>query len=144
MIILLDTNVISELMRPYPDQMVLAWFDAHSDSDLWTSAVVIAELLSGIDLMPVGRKERALREQVEGMIAEDFPSRILDFELEAARQYGQVVASRQRIGRPINEMDAQIAAIARVHGAILATRDTDDFLECDVPLINPWAEKQRD
>jgi toxin FitB len=136
--ILLDTNVISELMRPDPDQTVLAWFDAHSDGDVWTSAVVIAELLSGIDLMPMGRKQRALREHVEGMIAEDFLGRILDFDLDAARQYGQVLAARQRMGRPIDEMDAEIAAVARVHGATLATRNTNDFIECGLTVVNPW------
>ena len=136
--ILLDTNVISELMRPDPDRAVLAWFDTHADGEAWTSAVVVAELLSGIDLMPSGRRQRTLREHVEAMIAEDFLGRILDFDLEAARHYGRILAVRQRMGRPIDEMDAEIAAIARVHGATLATRNTDDFYECGVTVVNPW------
>jgi len=96
-------------------------------------------LPSGIDIMPAGRKQKALREAVEGMIAEDFRGQILNFDLPAARCYGQILSSRQRIGRRINEMDAQIAAIAKVHGATLATRNTNDFIACDLRLVNPWS-----
>ena len=137
--ILLDTNVISEIMRERPDPAVKAWLRARPRKEFWTASVVIAELLSGIDLMPVGRKQRALREAVEGMIAEDFRGQILNFDLSAARHYGKILSSRQQIGRPIREMDAQIASIARVHDASLATRDIDDFLICDVTLVNPWS-----
>lgn len=136
--ILLDTNVISETMRVRPDSAVLTWLDAHPAEELWTASVVIAELLSGIDLMPAGRKQKVLRDAVEGMIAEDFQGRIFSFDLDAARQYGQILASRSRMGRPIREMDAQIAAIARVHSATLATRNTGDFAFCDLKLVNPW------
>jgi predicted nucleic acid-binding protein len=139
--ILLDTNVISELMRPLPDPDAVAWLSRHPRRNLWTSSVVIAELLSGIELMHSGRKQRVLREAVEGMISEDFRGQILEFDLESARQYGLVLSTRQRMGRPIHEMDAQIAAIARVHNATLATRNISDFLSCDVALVNPWPDE---
>jgi hypothetical protein len=137
--ILLDTNVISEMMRPRTDPVVAAWFRKQPADEIWTSSVVIAELLSGIDLMPAGRKQKALREDVERMIKEDFRGRILVFDLDAARQYGQILSARQRIGRPINEMDAEIAAVAKAHSADLATRNRSDFLACGLTLIDPWA-----
>src|ERR1039457_7123477 len=99
--ILLDTNVVSETMRERPDQRVRAWLRALPRTDVWTASVVIAELLSGIELMPSGRKQRALREAVEDMITEDFRGQILTFNLPAARQYALILASRQQIGRPI-------------------------------------------
>ncbi|MGH9605167.1 MAG: type II toxin-antitoxin system VapC family toxin [Terracidiphilus sp.] len=142
--IVLDNNVISEMMRVLPDQGVSAWLDAQPPEELWTTSIVIAELLSGIESMPVGRKQRTLPEAVERMIAEDFRGQILSFDLDAARHYGQILASRSRLGRPIREMDAQIAAIARVHGATLATRDTGDFAFCDLKLVNPWTAGQVD
>ena len=136
--ILLDTNVISEMMRERPEQAVSAWLDKQPEEELWTASVVLAELLSGIDMMPVGRKQKALSEAVEGMIAEDFRGQILDFDLRAARQYGQILAARRKMGRPIREFDAQIAAIAMVYGATLATRNTPHFEHCGIQLVNPW------
>jgi predicted nucleic acid-binding protein len=91
-------------------------------------------------MMLAGRKQKALREAVEGMIAEDFRSQILDFDLRAARKYGQIFAARREMGRPIREFDAQIAAIASVHGAALATRDVSDFDACGLTVIDPWLE----
>ena len=94
--------------------------------------------------MPAGRKQEALRYAVEGMIAEGFRGQILTFDLAAARHYGQIPSSRQRIGRRIREMGAQIASIARVHGATLATRDIDDFLVYDLVLANPWSDNPQE
>lgn len=137
--ILLDTNVISEMMRKQPEPAVSAWLDSQPEDELWTASVVLAELLSGIDLMPVGRKQKSLREAVEGMIAEDFQGQILDFDLRAARQYGQVLAIRRGMGRPIREFDAQIAAVAKVYGATLATRNVNGFVGCGLKIIDPWS-----
>jgi predicted nucleic acid-binding protein len=137
--ILLDTNVISEMMRVRPEPSVSTWLDKYPKEELWTASIVLAELLSGIDLMPTGRKQKVLREAVEAMIAEDFQGRILDFDLRSARHYGQILATRRDLGRPIREFDAQIAAIASVHGAILATRDVNDFAACGLTIINPWS-----
>lgn len=139
--ILLDTNVISEMVRKRPDPGVLNWIRAHPRSEFWTASVVIAELLSGIELMPAGRKQRALREAIDEMIIEDFRGQILTFNLPAARQYAQILAVRQQMGRPIREIDAQIAAIARVHGATLATRNGNDFAACNLAVVNPWDRK---
>jgi toxin FitB len=135
---LLDTNVISEAMRERPDSTVRAWFREQSRSDLWTTSVTIAELLFGIESLASSRKQKVLRDAVEGMLAEDFKGKVLTFNLAAARQYAQLVASRQRAGRPIRELDAQIAAIARANGATLVTRNVNDFAACDVPVLNPW------
>jgi hypothetical protein len=139
--ILLDTNVISELMRPRPERAVTIWQQAYPKNSFWTASVVIAELLSGIELMSAGRKQSALREAVEGMIAEDFRGRVLKFDLPAARNYGQILSSRKRIGRPIREMDALIAATALANGATLATRNTADFENCGVQLVDPWRSR---
>ncbi len=136
--ILLDTNVISEYLRERPDPSLSAWLDSHPEEDLWTTSVVLAELLSGVEMMPSGRRQKGLRDAVEKMISEDFRGQILTFNLPAARQYAQILAARRKIGRPIREMDAQIASIARVHSATLATRDVDDFAGCNLAVVNPW------
>jgi predicted nucleic acid-binding protein len=136
--ILLDTNVISELMRPRPEPAVSRWLMAMPREECWTTSVVIAELLSGIESMPPGRKQRALREAIEGMIAEDFRGQIFSFDLDSARRYGPILSARQRIGRPISQLDAQIAAIAQAHKATLATRNIRDFEHCGIELVNPW------
>jgi hypothetical protein len=138
---LLDTNVISETMLDRPDSAVSAWVDAQPRNELWTASVVIAELLAGIETMPAGQKQLALREAVEDMVLDDFYGQILPFNLPAARHYAQILATRQKMGRPIREMDAQIAAIASAHGATLVTRDVNDFAGCNLTVVNPW-EKQ--
>jgi len=136
--ILLDTNVVSEMMRERPDPDVRGWLRQLPRANVWTTSVVIAELLAGIESMPSGRKQKALREAVEDMIGEDFHGQLLNFNLPAARQYALILASRRKSGRPIRELDAQIAAIARVHGATLATRNVDDFAGCSLDVVNPW------
>jgi predicted nucleic acid-binding protein len=139
--ILLDTNVISETMRERPDPAVRAWLRQFTRAEVWTASVVIAELLAGIETMSPGRKQLALREAVEDMVLDDFYGQIFPFNVPAARRYAQILAARQKMGRPIREMDAQIAAIACVHGATLVTRDVDDFAGCNLTVVNPW-EKQ--
>jgi predicted nucleic acid-binding protein len=136
--ILLDTNVISEMMRERPDRAVSNWLRANPRKEFWTSSVVIAELISGVDLMPEGRKQEMLREAIEGVIAEDFKGQILKFDVSAARHYGHVLLMRQLIGRPIREMDALIAATALANDAVISTRNTSDFEHCGITLVNPW------
>jgi len=136
--ILLDTNVISEIMRPRPEAAVSSWLDDQPEEELWTASIVIAELLSGADLMPNGGKQRALREAIDGMIAEDFRGQILRFDVKTARNYGKIFSDRKRMGRPITEMDALIAATAKTNNATLATRNIADFEHCGIPLVNPW------
>jgi predicted nucleic acid-binding protein len=136
--LLLDTNVISEVMRIRPDPAVSAWLRKHPRNELWTASVVVAELLAGVALLATGSKKRALGEAVEGVIGEDFRGQILRFDLPAARHYAQIRASRQHIGRPIREVDAMIAAITLTNAAVLATRNTRDFEHCGIKVVNPW------
>jgi hypothetical protein len=136
--ILLDTNVLSEMMRPLPEPLVSAWVDNQPEERLWTASIVLSELHSGVDLMPIGRRQKALREAVEEMIVGDLRGRIFKFDENAARRYGQIFSHRQKIGRPIKEMDALIAATALANGASLATRNIADFENCGIALVNPW------
>jgi len=136
--ILLDTNVLSEAMNPKPEPGVMAWIDSQDPDELWTCTIVIAEVLSGLDLMPDGNRQRLLREQVEQMFFSLFAGRIFDLDQAAARVYGAVLKIRKSMGRPIDEMDALIAATALANGATLATRNIPDFEHCGIPLVNPW------
>ena len=136
--IVLDTNVISELARQVPDPGVLSWLDSLEISDVVTTAITAAELRYGVAKLPDGYRKRELAIVIRGILTEDFHGRILPFDESASVQYADVVTGRERIGRPIGIADAQIAAISRDLGAILATRNTADFEETGVELINPW------
>jgi predicted nucleic acid-binding protein len=136
--IVFDTNVISEVLRPAPEPAVLAWLRSVPRREIWTCTIVLAELFSGVDLMPVGKRQQRLREKMEQLVPTLFMNQILLFDLSAARAYGPILAARQATGRPIDEIDAQIAAIAKVHGAALATRNIRDFEHCGIQIVNPW------
>jgi len=137
--IILDTNVLSETLRPTPSATVLEWMRSEPASALFTTAITEAELLYGIALLPDGRRRQSLEEVVERIFAEDLADRVLPFDSAAAHEFAELTASRRRAGRPIAEADARIAAIARSRGAALATRNTGDFVGCGLELINPWA-----
>ena len=134
----LDTNVISEFMRPEPSPMVAAWMRRQPVSELWLSSVVVAELLAGVKLRASGRRQQAFRGYVEHVVEVEFRKRILVFDLPAATAFSTVRAIRQRIGRPIRSIDAMIAATALSNGAVLATRNTSDFEHCGLQIVNPW------
>lgn len=136
--IVLDTNVISELMKPQPSPAVEAWMSAQAADDLFTTAVTVAEALYGVEILPKGKRRDQLVRQTQATFAEDFAGRILSFDEQSARHFALIAATRRSRGRPIGGQDAQIASIARAHGAMLATRNTDDFEGCGVRLINPW------
>jgi predicted nucleic acid-binding protein len=136
--ILIDTNVISELMRPDPAPAVLDWFGAHDASELYLSAVGEGELRRGAVMLPAGRRRRQLLATIDAMVVEDFPGRVLPFDSAAAVAFADVYSARQKAGRPISFPDCQIAATARAHGAALATRNVADFEDCGVTLIDPW------
>ena len=136
--ILLDTNVLSELMRPEPSGSVTNWLAAQPSSSVFISAVTEAELRYGLALLPEGQRQKRIMAQVEAMLAEDFAGRILPFDSPAAAAYAQLAASRRLTGRPISMADAQIAAIARSRGARVATRNVGDLEECGVDLVDPW------
>lgn len=140
--ILLDTNVLSEMMRASPEPRVLRWMDSLPEAEIWISAVSVAEIRLGIALVPEGKRKESLAEVVEAMFREDFADACLPFDLSAATEYALIVASRTRQGRPISVEDAQIAAIARASGLTLATRNTKDFEGTDgLVLVNPWNER---
>lgn len=136
--IVLDTNVISELVRPLPEPAVVRWLDAQNAQDLVTTAVTSAELLSGIAKLDNGARKRGLEIAVEQFVDELLVGRVLSFDVDGAPYYAEVVAARQRAGRPIRVLDAQIAAICRLHGATLATRNERDFEGTGLPVFNPW------
>ncbi|KGE05168.1 type II toxin-antitoxin system VapC family toxin [Pseudohaliea rubra] len=136
--ILIDTNVISDLMRPDPAPAVLAWFGAHKASALYLSAVGEGELRRGAVILPPGRRRRQLLDAIDAMIAEDFAGRVVPFDSAAAAAFAEVFAARQKAGRPISFPDCQIAATARAHGAALATRNVTNFEGCGIPVIDPW------
>ena len=136
--ILLDTSVVSELMRPTPAPAVLAWVNAQPSDQFWLCSVVVAELLYGVGRMPDGARKRQMASAVEAMVFEDFAARTLPFDLEAAAACTQWVVHRERAGLPVAMADAQIAAICAVHGATLATRNVRDFTPSGLKLINPW------
>jgi len=137
-VIVLDTNVLSELMRSQPAATVFAWVAAQKRDALYTTSVNEAEILYGIATLPEGRRRAALAAAAEAMFTDDFAGRVLPFDEAAAVHYAQIVAARRRDGRPIEAFDAQIAATALVAGADLATRDVGDFAGCGLTLLNPW------
>lgn len=136
--IVLDTNVISELARQTPDPGVLSWLDSLDISEVATTAVTAAELRYGVARLPEGHRKRELTVVIRGILTEDFHGRVLPFDERASARYADIVAGRERIGRPIGVADAQIAAISRDVGATLATRNTADFEETGIELIDPW------
>jgi toxin FitB len=136
--IILDTNVLSELMKPRPSAAVVAWVASQPAATLHTTSITQAEILHGLMLLPAGRRRRALEEAARAMFAEDFEDRILGFGSDAALPYAQIASDRRGAGRPISHFDAQIAAVARSTGAIVATRNIEDFDGCGVTVVNPW------
>jgi predicted nucleic acid-binding protein len=136
--ILIDTNVVSELMRPAPAPAVLAWFADRNAADLFLSAVSEAELRAGAAYLPAGRRREGLVAAIDAMVAEDFGGRVLPFDSAATKSYAVIAAARRAIGQPISEADCQIAAIAHAHGAVVATRNVADFRGCGVEIIDPW------
>jgi toxin FitB len=138
--IILDTNVVSELMRPVVAPDVVKWSSSHSLDELHSSAITLAEILYGIELLPAGKRKVDLLTGAERLFKVVLGGRVLPFDEPAAHQFSQIAAERRRQGRPIAELDAQIAAIAFVHGAALATRNTSDFEGCGVRLINHWVD----
>ncbi len=137
--LLLDTNVLSEFMRPRPAEAVVAWLDAQPAAKLYTSAVSSAEIELGLALMPAGKRQVALAQAAQRMFDEDFAGRCLPFDEPAACAYARIVAACTRAGRPIGVEDAQIAAIACVHGLRLATRNVCDFSDIEgLTIVDPW------
>ena len=136
--IVLDTNVLSEAMKPLPAAEVLQWLASQPSARLFVTSISQAEILCGLEIMPNGKRRTALQSAAEVLFERVFAGRILPFDADSARLYPGIAASRRNLGRPIAQADAQIAAIARSRGAALATRNTGDFDVCGVTLLNPW------
>src|SRR5262245_21870192 len=128
----------SEVMRPAPASIVVDWIGAQPAVSLYTTSITQAEILHVILLLPAGRRRTRLEVATTAMFADDFAGRILGFGADAAPAYARIAAGRRKAGRPIAHFDAQIAAITRSSGAVLATRNVDDFADCGVTLVNPW------
>lgn len=138
--IVLDTNVVSELMRPAPDAAVERWVALRPAADLYFTTIGEAELRYGVAIMPAGRRRDAIEAAIEAMLGEDFSGRVLPFDEPAARAYAAVAAARRAAGRPVAAFDAQIAAIARSQNMGVATRNTSDFIATGVQLLDPWSD----
>ena len=134
----IDTNVASELMRSAPASTVAAWIAERDAEELFLTAVSEAELLYGVAIMPTGRRRTMLEDSMTRWLDLGFVERILPFDSAAARAYAEIAADRRRAGRPIGEVDCQIAAISRSRGAALVTRNVRDFEGTGVDVVDPW------
>ena len=136
---LIDTNVISELTKPSPDEAVIGWFAATAPQLIHISAVTLCELQRGLALLPAGKRKNTLRVAIEGLINEDFAQRCLSLDARCAPLFGVLTANQQQKGRPCTTEDAMIAAIALANQFTLVTRNTKDFEGIDnLVLLNPW------
>lgn len=136
--IILDTNVISELLRSTPEPKVEQWLSLQDGLSVYLTSVSEAELRYGLAIMTDGKRRAALIDAVDRILREDFAGRILPFDTDAAQSFASIAAARRAAGRPIAQADCQIASIAHARGAKVATRNTSDFEGCKIDLINPW------
>ena len=136
--IVLDTNVVSELLRPIPEPRVEAWLAAQNGAQIYLSAVSEAELRRGVGLLPAGRRRASQADAIEAILTRDFAGRVLPFDSVAAVAFAEIFVERRVAGRPISFSDCQIASAARVHAATMATRNVSDFEGCGIDVINPW------
>lgn len=136
--VLLDTNVVSELIRKAPDPAIEAWAAGHALEELFFSAVGEAELRYGAAILPVGRRRESLVSDIERMLSDAFEGRVLPFDGDAAREYAEIASARRSAGRTVPPTDCQIAAIARSRGIAVATRNVRDFDDIDIEIVNPW------
>ena len=136
--IILDTNVLSALMRAEPERSVVAWLDAQPAESIWITSITVFEALFGLALLPTGRRRRELDSSFARLVEEDLDSRVLDFDRAAAIEAASLAARRSRLGRPVDLRDTQIAGIALSRRATIATRNMKHFRDLDVPLVDPW------
>ena len=136
--ILLDTNVVSEPLRPAPEARVIEWIDAQPLETLYLSAMTVAELRAGVALLPVGKRRNNLHEYLEKRVLPSFVGRVLPFDLACTSAYAQVLATARKAGSGIETADACIAAVAFANGFTVATRDTNPFQAAGLTVINPW------
>lgn len=135
--IVIDTNVLSELLKREPDQNVKSWMSRQPMTSVFTTTVTQAEILHGVALLPDGKRKNKMMEAVQTLFLKRFMGRILPFDIEAAVDYAEIASLRRASGIPISQFNAQIAAITRTRGASLVTRNSDDFRDCGIKVINP-------
>jgi predicted nucleic acid-binding protein len=138
--IILDTNVLSELMRPRPSPTVVAWVAKQPAVEVFTTSITEAEILYGIELLAKSKRREQLLAAADAMFTEDLAGRIFAFESDAARVFSKIAVQRRALGKPISHADAQIAAITQVRKAKLATRNVADFQDCGIDLVDPWTD----
>lgn len=136
--ILLDTNLVSEVMRPAPDPRITAWMDAQQIAALYLSAITVAELRVGVAILPAGRRRSAMNDKLERRILPLFVSRVRPFDVDCARAYADLIARARKSGNTVPTADGYIAAVALSNGFSVATRDTKPFVAAGVDVINPW------
>jgi predicted nucleic acid-binding protein len=136
--IVLDTNVLSEALRPVPEPSVLDWLAHQPRASLFTTAITRGEILYGIRLLSDGKRRKGLWDAAIKIFDEDFAGQVFGLDSDAADMYAELAASRRIAGKPISQFDAMIAAMARSRGAILATRNVKDFEDCGIDVVNPW------
>ena len=136
--IVLDSNVISELMKSNPEPLVIAWIDAQQSKEIWTTSICVFEISFGLNILPDGKRKRALREAFDKALKVDLKGQVLDFDVLAAEHAGQISARVHAVGRPVEIRDIQIAGIVEANAATLATRNTKHFADSQIALVNPW------
>ena len=139
--IILDTNVLSALMRPAPAAPVLAWLDRQPAESVWITSITLFEARFGLALLPTGRRRQTLEAAFARLLKEDLENRVLDFDGAAATEAASVAAERQKAGRPVDIRDTQIAGIALARRATLATRNVRHFVDLKVTIVDPWAAR---
>jgi hypothetical protein len=138
-VIILDTNVLSEIVRANPDDRVMSWIDGRDPETVYTTTVTVAELLYGVERLPAGRRKMSLAVKIDTLLGTGFEGRVLSFDLAASLRYARLAAHRAGIGRPVQMGDGMIAGIALSQGdCSVATRNTTDFADIGLDLINPW------
>jgi toxin FitB len=137
-VIVFDTNVLSEPMKPAPSARVVSWVRTVVATSVYVTTITQSEVLYGVRLLPPGRRRAAIEAAALAMFENEFAARVLPFGSDAATLYALIAAERRRAGRPISHFDAQIAAIARAVGATVATRNVADFEGCGIEVVNPW------
>ncbi len=138
--IILDTNVVSEALKPVPDPAVVAWLADRPATSFYLTAMTEAEMRLGVLLLPSGRRRTELATALDSILNTSFQGRVLPFDRQAAAHFAAIAADRRALGRPVAQVDGQIAAAARSRGAAVATRNVKDFVDCGVELHNPWQE----
>ena len=136
--LILDTNVISQLMNPQGSQTVKSWVNSQPRARLFTTTINQAEILYGIAILPEGKRKQRLQDAAHIMFSEELVNQLLVFDSESAENFASLSTDRRRQGNPISQFDAQIAAICRTYQAAIVTRNVDDFLNCQIEIINPW------